>query len=355
MPILSRPAKQGGVSTYQEKVAQGYKTILASEADADLNTIYDAWNTGVDAVNIQPGAITADKLAPNQIGPRELADNLPGSILAADAISARELGPDSVATVEILNGSVTQAKLAADANLWTDTGSVLRPTSAARPVALGSATVKGTLEASATGLTILASNRASAPNDLTKPSWAVQLDPTFNAFQVAYRAANAAANSQSFPLTVNAQGKTICTLENASVQKAMLAPGAAMQTSGLFTFAAGANIAPGNWVGLGTVTLTTRGGPVLVWIVSGLVAWHTAAGEFYVGASRDVAQTANPTVYNYVRYPALANTSPPVPTFLWLDVPPAGSHSYYANFYITGGNIVGAPATPGFMAAVELS
>ena len=85
MPILSRPAKQGGATTYQEKVAQGYKTILASEADADLNTIYDAWNTGVDAVNIQPGAITADKLAPNQIGPRELADNLPGDILAGDS------------------------------------------------------------------------------------------------------------------------------------------------------------------------------------------------------------------------------------------------------------------------------
>lgn len=364
MAIIARPAKQGGATTYQGKVAQGFTKILSAEVDADLNTIFDAFNDGVDAVNIRPNAITADKIAPDQLGPRELADDLPGSILATGAITAREIGTDAVGSDEILAGSVTRAKLAPDADLWRDTGSVLQPTQATRSVALagtaphltlGSATVKGTLEASATGLTILASNRAAAPADLTKPSWAVQLDPVFDAFQVARRAANAAANSQSFPLTINSLGKTICTLEDSSVQKSMLAPGAAMRTNGYFQFSASANISPGNWVGLGTVTLTTKGGPVLVWIVSGLVAWHTAAGEFYVGASRDKAQAANPTVYNYVRYAAFANTTPPVPTFLWLDVPPAGTHDYYANFYITGGNIVGAAATPGFVAALELS
>ena len=365
MAIISRPPKQGGSTTYQGKVAQGFKRILAAEADADHNTIYDAWNTGVDAVNIQPNAVTAEKIAPNVVGPRELVDDLPGSVLAVDAITPREIAPNAVGSDEIAAGSVTKAKLAPDADLWTDTGSALRPTQSTRGVALagtaphltvGSATVKGTLEASATGLTILASNRAAAPTDAAKPSWAVQLDPIFDAFQVARRAAGAPANSQSFPLTVRNDGKTVCNLADGSVTAPMLAPGACKRQYGLFRFAPGIVISPSTWVAPGTVTLTTSGGIVLIWIVSGLVAFQNGAqGEFYVGWSRDTAQAAGPTTYDYVRYPCALNSLPPIPTFIGLDQPPAGTHDYYANFYIVGGSIVGAAATPGFIAAVEFS
>src|SRR5215475_9592535 len=41
---LQRPLKEGNVSTYQEKVALNFKDILASEADADHDTMYAAWN-----------------------------------------------------------------------------------------------------------------------------------------------------------------------------------------------------------------------------------------------------------------------------------------------------------------------
>jgi hypothetical protein len=41
---LTRPLKEGSVTTYQQKVAAGFPDILASEADADLDTIYAAWN-----------------------------------------------------------------------------------------------------------------------------------------------------------------------------------------------------------------------------------------------------------------------------------------------------------------------
>src|SRR5262249_33614163 len=41
---LTRPLKEGSVTTYQQKVALGFKDILASEADGDHDTMYAAWN-----------------------------------------------------------------------------------------------------------------------------------------------------------------------------------------------------------------------------------------------------------------------------------------------------------------------
>jgi hypothetical protein len=41
---LQRPLKEGSVRTYQEKVGLGFTDILASEVDADCDTIYAAWN-----------------------------------------------------------------------------------------------------------------------------------------------------------------------------------------------------------------------------------------------------------------------------------------------------------------------
>jgi len=59
---LTRPLKEGSVTTYQQKVALGFKDILASEADGDHDTMYAAWNAGVDTVNVKDGAITTPKL-----------------------------------------------------------------------------------------------------------------------------------------------------------------------------------------------------------------------------------------------------------------------------------------------------
>jgi hypothetical protein len=88
MATLERPLKEGNVRTYQEKVALGFPDILASEADADHDTIYAAWNGGVGTANLVDNAVTSAKIAPDQIGPRELADNLPGTILAPGAAVA---------------------------------------------------------------------------------------------------------------------------------------------------------------------------------------------------------------------------------------------------------------------------
>jgi len=78
---LQRPLKEGNVRTYQEKVGLGYLDILASEMDADLDTIYAAWNGGVATANIQDGAVTAAKLAPDA-KPWVIAGN---TVVPADA------------------------------------------------------------------------------------------------------------------------------------------------------------------------------------------------------------------------------------------------------------------------------
>jgi hypothetical protein len=74
MATIQRPTKEGSVRTYQEKVGLGYIDILASEMDADLDTIYAAWNGGTDTINIVDGAVTNGKLATDAVDTRVLAD-----------------------------------------------------------------------------------------------------------------------------------------------------------------------------------------------------------------------------------------------------------------------------------------
>jgi hypothetical protein len=93
MPTLERPLKEGSVRTYQQKVVLGFPDILASEADADHDTIYAAWNGGVDTGNLLDNCVTSAKIAPDAVGTRELADNLPGTILAAETLTAAQCIP----------------------------------------------------------------------------------------------------------------------------------------------------------------------------------------------------------------------------------------------------------------------
>jgi hypothetical protein len=103
MAQIPRPPKQGNVMTYVAKVAAGYPHILAGEMDADLDTIYGAWNSGADTVNIRDGAVTSAKLAADSVGPRELQDSGVGTTNLADA---------SVTTPKIADGAVTDPKIA---------------------------------------------------------------------------------------------------------------------------------------------------------------------------------------------------------------------------------------------------
>jgi hypothetical protein len=100
MATLERPLKEGSVRTYQAKVGLGFTDILASEVDADLDTIYAAWNGGMPA---------------NSIGSTQLIDlSVTTPKLADGAVTTPKLAaaPNGVATGNINAGAVTGAKLA---------------------------------------------------------------------------------------------------------------------------------------------------------------------------------------------------------------------------------------------------
>jgi len=123
MAIISRPTKEGGAATYQGKVAAGYTLILASEVDADIDTIYSAFNGGVDTPNLVNGAVTGPKLGPGAVSTTNLAT-----------------APNGVGNTNINDGAVSEAKLDATAHLWTAaTGGVLAPVTPALPINVGGA------------------------------------------------------------------------------------------------------------------------------------------------------------------------------------------------------------------------
>ena len=102
---VTRPLKEGSVTTYQQKVAAGFPDILASEMDADLDTIYAAWNGGVGTANIVDGSITDAKIANvgwNKLtsgtvavgAASDLTGTYPAPTIAAGKVGKAKLGPD---------------------------------------------------------------------------------------------------------------------------------------------------------------------------------------------------------------------------------------------------------------------
>jgi len=102
MAQIPRPPKQGNTASYVAKVAAGYTKILAGEVDADFDTIYNAWNTGTDTANLKDGSVTSAKLAADAVGPRELADG---------AVFTDHLQDGAVTTAKLHDGAVTDAKV----------------------------------------------------------------------------------------------------------------------------------------------------------------------------------------------------------------------------------------------------
>jgi len=170
---VTRPLKEGSVTTYQAKVAAGFPDILASEVDADLDTIYAAWN-------------------------------------------------GNVGTANLVDGAVTYAKLAPDAQLWRDTGTALTPGTsfATRPVACapvnnalswGVATVKGRLVDQGAGDIQWRVNATTSnvQDDVAKPSWGMRMGPAVDNLYVS----RAPAGSSTYVglLTVDATGNLYVT------------------------------------------------------------------------------------------------------------------------------------------------
>jgi hypothetical protein len=119
MATIQRPTKEGSVRTYQEKVGLGYVDILASEMDADLDTIYAAWNGGADAINIKDGSITTAKLADIAVtAPKLAVGAVGGGQLADGAVTTAKLAVG--ASVKQIVKALLPANVLSNATAWTD-------------------------------------------------------------------------------------------------------------------------------------------------------------------------------------------------------------------------------------------
>jgi hypothetical protein len=157
MATIQRNVKTFGTRAFASEVSaapSNYAPVLSNEVDADLDTIYAAWNGGTDTVNLK-------------------------------------------------DGSVTFAKLASDAQLWRDTGTQLTPGTnfASRTVVVpgvnagafqwGTTTGKGRLihhpSASTSWWTdnaYLSPGTVWVADDATKPSWQAALSAVNDTFTV---------------------------------------------------------------------------------------------------------------------------------------------------------------------------
>jgi hypothetical protein len=117
MATLQRPVKEGSVRTYQEKVGLGFVDILASEMDADLDTIYAAWNGGTG--NLADLAVTTPKLADGAVTSVKIANSAVRGTPSALG-TAREIAKASIwAGDDLIDLSIPTSKIKIGATVRT--------------------------------------------------------------------------------------------------------------------------------------------------------------------------------------------------------------------------------------------
>ncbi len=197
MATIQRNVKTYGNRSFVGEVSSApsnYAPILSNEVDADLDTIYAAWNGGTDTVNLK-------------------------------------------------DGSVTFAKLAADAQLWRDTGTTITPGTnfASRTVALAATnnvlqwgsggTIRSRLVdfGSGTHRWVYNANATGTVDDVTKAPWMTSVGES-DAYTLWRSPAGATATWTSV-LQVGATG-SLTVGSSATAGKIYLAPRCAIYTAG---------------------------------------------------------------------------------------------------------------------------
>src|SRR5215471_19228272 len=101
---LTRPLKEGSVTTYQQKVALGFKDILASEADGDHDTMYAAWNGALG------GDLTGTLPNPTVVAAAKSKWSVSGATLTPTDATKYLAVPGSSTLGTILSGSTRTIK-----------------------------------------------------------------------------------------------------------------------------------------------------------------------------------------------------------------------------------------------------
>jgi hypothetical protein len=260
--------------------------------------------------------------------------------------------------------------------LWQVSGSTLTPVDTTKAVALatgptnpllwGARTIKGRLVASSTGDALYLTGNAAmnagstawVQDDVAKPSWIVTADSTTDQ---AILGRLAAGGTYTAPLAVKgSDGKTYCTLADASVTLPMLAPGVAVRTPVSAAFPTGYGWSTlSTWAAVVSVNITTRGGWVMVFNTPALsMSPATSLSRIFLVITRGAtkaAGTGTDVAVCSIPLQAPAGTMMPLPTICCWDHPPAGAQVYYYNININAGSVGSAADTPGNFIAAELA
>src|SRR5262245_24600415 len=232
MATIQRPVKTYGTRSYVSEVAaapSNQDPILANEVDADLDTVYSAWNGGVDAVNIKDGAVSRAKLSTTDVLPSlppiPIATDANKTVVVNSAGNGLILGtggtfvgltppatpqvgqlwwrsdPDGNLFIYYDDGNSKQFVPAVPSSVgpWSVSGSTVTPTDATKTVSvpgdaagnaivLGTRTVKARMSVNPSQdvLSLLLNHNLTGPaaDDPLKPRWLISLDDGNDWFRV---------------------------------------------------------------------------------------------------------------------------------------------------------------------------